>query len=112
MSVKLVLLKSGENVIADVKELVSDEKVHAYLLVNPQKVVVDQPFLFEETDAERVRRDVKVSISPWIFLTSDSEIIVRPDWVVTLVEPIDSVTKMYNEKIAASKNDQSNSINQ
>ena len=31
MSIKLALLKSGENVIADIKELVSEEKVCGYL---------------------------------------------------------------------------------
>ena len=39
MSIKLTLLKSGETLIAETKELVSDEKQtapHAYLLDNPQ----------------------------------------------------------------------------
>ena len=35
MSVKIALLKSGESVIADIKELISDEKVCGYLFKNP-----------------------------------------------------------------------------
>ena len=41
MAVKLVLLKSGETLISEAKELVSDEKQarpHAYLLENPHTV--------------------------------------------------------------------------
>ena len=38
MSIKLVVLKSGEQLIADVKEIVSEEKVCAYLLENPHYV--------------------------------------------------------------------------
>ena len=34
MSVKLAILKSGEHVISDVKELVADEKLHGYLFQN------------------------------------------------------------------------------
>jgi hypothetical protein len=35
MSVKLLVLKSYEDVIADVKEMMSGEKVIGYLLTNP-----------------------------------------------------------------------------
>ena len=36
MTVKILLLKSGEDVIADLKEMVSpDEKVIGYFLTNP-----------------------------------------------------------------------------
>ena len=34
MSIKLAILKSGEHVISDVKELVADEKLHGYLFQN------------------------------------------------------------------------------
>ena len=35
MSIKVALLKSGESVIADIKELVSDDNVCGYLFENP-----------------------------------------------------------------------------
>ena len=52
MSVKIALLKSGEKVIADIKELVSDEdennSVYGYLFVKPKKVVFFQKILLEK----------------------------------------------------------------
>ena len=38
MSVKLAILKSGEHIISDVKELVADEKLHGYLFQNAYAV--------------------------------------------------------------------------
>ena len=35
MSIKIALLKSGESVIADIKELISDEKICGYLFKSP-----------------------------------------------------------------------------
>ena len=35
MSVKLVLLKSGESVLTDLKEIVKDEEIKGYVFENP-----------------------------------------------------------------------------
>ena len=35
MSIKVALLKSGESVIADIKELISNDNICAYLFENP-----------------------------------------------------------------------------
>ena len=58
MSIKLAVLKSGEQVIADAKELVSEEKVHGYLFTRPHKVVSTQPLLLteEQKDDPEVNR--------------------------------------------------------
>ena len=50
MSVKIVLLQSGEQVITDIKEVISEEKSVAYLFTNPQKVTINKPFLVSEQD--------------------------------------------------------------
>ena len=50
MSIKLVLLKSGEQVIADAKELVAEEKVCGYLLNKPQKVSATNSMLLTEEE--------------------------------------------------------------
>ena len=96
MSIKLALLKSGEQVIADAKELVSEEKVRGYLFTRPHKVISTQPMLL--TEEQQDDRSVEVTLSPWIILSADTEVIVPTDWVVTIVEPIESVVKMYQEK--------------
>ena len=97
MSVKIALLKSGESVIADIKELISDEKVCGYLFTNPHKIQVSNSvFLTEElTESD----SVSITFSSWILFTSDDEIPVRPDWIVTIVEPVKTIKEMYEEKV-------------
>jgi len=97
MSIKLAVLKSGEQVIADAKELVSEEKVRGYLFTRPHKVVSTQPLLL--TEEQKDDNSLEVTLSPWIILSSDKEVVVPTDWVVTLVEPLESVVKMYEEKV-------------
>ena len=104
MSVKLIVLKSGEQLVSGVKELVSEEKVRGYLLEKPHKVVTAQPLLLTEDEQVDNDRSVEVTLSPWILLSADTEILVPTDWVVTVVEPLDSVVKMYQEKLNGQSN--------
>jgi len=98
MSIKLALLKSGETIISDAKELISDDKVCGYLFTKPQKVETRKTILLaEETDSQK--GDLEVSLSPWIILTNDEQIPVPPDWIVTIVEPIKTIKEMYEEKV-------------
>tara|TARA_B100001250_G_scaffold236674_1_gene203276 strand:- start:444 stop:743 length:300 start_codon:yes stop_codon:yes gene_type:complete len=97
MSIKLAVLKSGEQVIADAKELVSEEKVRGYLFTRPHKVVSTQPLLL--TEEQKDDNSLEVTLSPWIVLSADKEVVVPTDWVVTVVEPLESVVKMYEEKV-------------
>ena len=100
MSIKLALLKSGETIISDAKELISDEKVCGYLFDKPHKIETRKQFLLVEEN-ENPKGDLEVVLSPWIVLTSDTQIPVPPDWVVTIVEPIESIKQMYEEKVNA-----------
>ena len=45
MSIKVALLKSGESVIADIKELISDDNVCGYLFENPNIITYLEPEL-------------------------------------------------------------------
>ena len=97
MSIKLVLLKSGEQVVSDTKELVSDDKVHGYLFDRPQKISTAKPVLLTEETIED--RNIQITLSPWILLSKDTEMMVPREWVVTIVEPLESIVKMYQDKI-------------
>ena len=100
--------------ISDAKELVSDDKQvapYAYLLEEPHLVKIrEKTFLTEE---EKTNGDygIDVILTPWIVLSKDKKIPVRSDWIVTITEPIDSVAKMYEEKVNGqqSETDQDNS---
>jgi hypothetical protein len=97
MSVKIALLKSGESVIADIKELISDEKVCGYLFTNPHKIQVSNSVFLTEQPTES--DSVSITFSSWILFTSDDEIPVRSDWIVTIVEPVKTIKEMYEEKV-------------
>ncbi|MFZ9728882.1 MAG: DUF6561 domain-containing protein [Candidatus Nanopelagicaceae bacterium] len=97
MAIKLALLKSGEQVITDAKELLIDDKVCGYYFIKPHKVRLTRPVVL--TEEEEVKPDsVEVTLSPWILISKDEEMAVSADWVVTIVEPIDDVKEMYLEK--------------
>ena len=98
MSVKLAILQGKEQVIAEIKELVDDGNAVGYLFANPHCVYADKQYLAEENED----RSVQITLSPWILLTADKEILVPKHQVVTIVEPIDSVKKMYSEKVNGS----------
>jgi hypothetical protein len=90
MSVKIVILKSLEDVIAEVKEMISGDNVVGYILENPYVVS-----FFEETSIEGSR----VRFYPYAPLSKDTSIPIPCDWVVSIVEPIDEIKNSYIEKI-------------
>jgi hypothetical protein len=105
MSIKLVLLKSGEKLISDVKELVSDstgeeKKVYAYFLCNPQVVTTRSKVLLteEKTNPDANNFEIDVVLSPWMILSQDKDFVIPTDWVVTISEPLASVRQMYLDK--------------
>ena len=101
MSIKLAILKSGETVISDAKELISDEKVCGYLFENPHVVDLRKTLLLVEENDDSKKGDLEIILSPWIVLSADKQIPVPPDWIVTIVEPIQQVKEMYQEKVNA-----------
>ena len=107
MSIKVALLKSGESVIADIKELISNDNICGYLFENPHIISYLEPeLLTEQTETSKL----KISLIPWILITSDTKIPVRSDWVITMVEPIEDVKKIYEEKI--NESNQNNSVDE
>ena len=104
MSIKIALLKSGEYVISDAKELISEDKVCGYLLKKPHVIDIRKPLLLTEENNSDVSGNLEVSLTPWIILSKEEQIPLSPDWIVTIVEPIDSVKELYEEKINGSDN--------
>ena len=98
MSIKLLYLKSGEQVISDVKELIrkDSDKVYGYVLHKPHEIVASKAVVLTE-DADDDRK-VEVTLSPWILLTEDKSMTVPQDWIITIVNPIESIVKMYEDK--------------
>ncbi len=105
MSIKLALLKSGETIISDAKEIVYEEnktEVHSYLFENPYVISTrsSEKVLLKEDDEEGDPNEyaLDVVLTPWLILSSDKKMAVSVDWVVTIVEPLSSIKEMYIDK--------------
>ena len=100
MSIKLTLLKSGETLISEMKELVAEEEqqAHAYLLENPHKVEIREKSFLTEEEKKTGDFGIDVTLIPWIILSADKKIIIPVDVVTTIVEPINSVKQMFIDK--------------
>ena len=103
MSIKLTLLKTGEQLISEVKELVPEgqEQVQAYLLENPHTVEINEKHFVTEEEKKDGDFGINVTLLPWIILSQDNQMIVPFDSVFTVVEPLNSVTQLYIDKLKA-----------
>ena len=111
MSVKLVMLKSGEDIVADVKEIKSvEQEVIGYFFHDPLIVKMYSPekpvVLSEENGVEgehgttkEISSKVGITFYPWVPLSAENKIPCSADWVITMVEPMQNLKKLYQEKI-------------
>ena len=105
MSIKLCLLKSGEQLISDMKELVAEgrEQAHAYLLDNPHTVEINEKQFITEEEKSVGDYGINVVLLPWIILSKDKQMVIPVDSVLTVVEPLESVTQLYLDKLKSFK---------
>ena len=105
MTVQLALLKSGEEVIADIKEFRnSDDELVSYLFKDPYSIKIKTSQVLIEGDSAP-KHDVVYY--KWMSLSKDSDIIVNSDWIVCITDPLDSITKSYTEKMNGRRSDDS-----
>ena len=118
MAIKLLLLKSGEDMIADVKEMAFGEedqrRVVGYYLNKPCVIKMRDPNLLNDESEGRGRKaGYEVSLFPWIPLSAEETIPVPSDWVVTIVEPTVKLKEMYVEDIVNyGQSNQSDSVDE
>ena len=87
MTIKVLVLKSGEDVIADVQEMMSSsDQVIGYFLNKPCVV---------KLQAKETNSDVSVRMHPWVPFARETMIPVSADWVVTMVTPVEKIQEMY-----------------
>ena len=99
MAIKLMLLKTGETIISDAKEVVQDEQTRGYLLSNPQTITTQEKSILMESETLNNNYELDVILKSWMILSSDKEYVVTTDIVATICEPIESVKEMYDNKI-------------
>ena len=112
MTVKLAILKSGEDIVADIKEMVVGEgdnaRVVGYILTKPCGVSLNSKPL--QIDEEKDTYQIK--LFPWCPLTKNEKIPITADWVVTIVDPIDKITQMYTKEVLEDGSESSSSDKQ
>ena len=98
MSIKLALLKSGEEVIADISEFRQKETdiLISYLFKKPYCIKIKTSQVLVEDES---RPKHELAYYKWMTLSKDNDIIVNKDWVVCITEPLDSVKKNYEDKM-------------
>ena len=103
MTIKLLLLKSGEDIIADVSEMVVGEedkkRVIGYFLKKACIVKMRNQNTIETEEGDTKRTGFEVSLFPWMPLSKEKTVPITTDWVITMVEPIDNLKEMYIEDI-------------
>ena len=104
MAIRILVLKSGEDVIADVQEMLSsDEKVIGYFLTRPCVVKLNSigPLTPEQADPKKPEKKSELSVTmyPWVPLAREKSIPLTSEWVVTMVTPVEKIYNMYVEDI-------------
>ena len=107
MSIQLALLKSGEDVIADIKEYRDeDDNLVSYLFRDPYIIKIKTSQLLVEEEGTPKH---EVIYYKWISLSKDSDIIVNKDWVVCITDPLDSIKSSYEGRRNGRRNDSNGS---
>jgi len=125
MSIRLAVLKSGEDIIADMKEIRREDsdEIVAYLFVDPLVLKTsfkNEPVVLTENSLESgntatMSTKLDIKFYPWIPLSATNRIPCSADWVVTVVEPVANLKNLYLEKLngrGSETGSQKNEINQ
>lgn len=99
MTVKLAILKSGEEIISDIKECFFDDKMVNYILEKPCKVQINGSYkIFGDEDEDNFKERYSITLLKWPQLSDDEIVSIPPDWVVTIVEPNSQLKEMYEKR--------------
>ena len=107
MTIKLCLLKSGEDIITDITEMrtseAPDSRVVGYFFDKPCVVKMRNP-QSQSPDGNTKKAGFEVSLFPWMPLSSETKIPVTADWLITMVEPTAKLKEMYIEDVVNGSN--------
>lgn len=106
MTVKVMLLKSGEDVISDAQEIRDKEtnNIVAYYLRNPYcmemtttPIETDEDLSPEELE-NQPQVKISVAYTHWAPLSKQRDFYIPADWVITIYDPHDNIMKDYCAK--------------
>ena len=116
MTIKLLILKSGEEIISDINEMAvgeeDDQKVIGYFLRRPCLVKMKNPGVIDQ-EKNKTKAGFEVSLIPWIALSKEEVIPIPSDWLVTMVTPVEQLEQMYVEDVLSyGQDDQGDSVDE
>ena len=98
MTIKLALLKSGEEVISDIDEMVTDKQmVVGYYFANPCRAILTTPEIQVDEGQSLDKKPVSIKLLPWFPLADQEKIPVVADWVISIVEPQPKLKDLYTK---------------
>jgi hypothetical protein len=118
MTIKLMLLKSGEDIISDVSEMSigdgDDRRVIGYYLNKPCVIKMRKPNILPDENVGREQKaGYEISLFPWMPLSAEETIPIPADWLITMVDPIVKLKQMYVEDVLKNgKNNEDSSTNE
>ena len=102
MSVRLALLRSGEYVISDINEMIKDGKMIGYVLSKPCVVEVKDVVPISRSILQKsksTQKKLSINLFPWIPFSKDEDILVPMEWIITLVNPFEDLTEIYERDV-------------
>ena len=98
MTVKLALLKSGEEVISEITEMVTEKQVVVgYYFENPCRAILTTPEIEVDEEQALAKKPVSIKLLPWLPLADEEKIPVVADWVISIVEPQPKLKDLYTK---------------
>ena len=101
MTIKVLLLKTGEQLVSDVNGMYDKEtnELRKYQLVKPCQVMINGEFRVTEPDEDAQENQMSVSLYPWPALTDDEKVEVFVEDTLTMVSPSPSLKEMYETQV-------------
>ncbi len=90
VEIKLVLLKTGENIVSDLRPLYFDSKLTGYLLENPYSISYNYNY---EVNNEKPK--ASLTFTKWPLLAKGTTIEVANHAVIAVSDPLDEIKDMY-----------------
>lgn len=102
MTVKVMLLKSGEDVICDAREIMDTENkgIVAYHLSNPfvMQLTAEESDELQVEGEEAPRTKYSVRYTHWAPLSKQRAFVIPADYLVTIYDPHDNILRDYCAK--------------
>jgi len=115
MAIKLIVLKSGENIIADMNEMVVEDKTVGFYLEKACIVRImgggEKPQRPQKARPPEEKTSFDISLFPWIPLAKGTTLPISIDWVITFTDPVDMLYEMYVNNVLSGEKEWGEGLN-